>query len=213
MKTVRLNNGVETDWYSEGIFILPPSPSPHDQNSHHPLPAPYLCHLYITMAISLSWPLVLYPVVVHFPYSWTSQHIHTPRTHTLTPPPCRQAIYREVITPVNDGNAELEPINAASMTNSTPTLHTLTHTHTHRSVRIYVSSGGGLQRQRECVCVLYACCHDQFLLERWKADFLGHLMSLLMLYCIHARLCAASVARCVGAMYVSSLWAYWCFFW
>lgn len=46
-------------------------------------------------------------------------HIYAPHTH----PPYHQAIYREVTTPVNDGNAELKPINAANMTNSTPNLH------------------------------------------------------------------------------------------
>lgn len=132
-----------------------------------------------------------------------SRCIHTPHTctHTHTPPPCRQAIYREVITPVNDGNAELEPIKAADMTNSTPILHK--HTHTHRSVSIYLSSVGGLQRQSGCVCmclcVLYACCHDQFLLERWKADFLSHLVCRSMVYCVHACVCAASVACYVCA--------------
>ncbi len=92
-------------------------------------------------------------------------HTHTPHTHTHThthtPPPCRQAIYREVITPVNDGNAELEPIKAADMTNSTPILHTHTHTHTHtqRDLSLYMWVVVGAYRGRGgvCMCVCFVC--------------------------------------------------------
>lgn len=79
-----------------------------------------------------------------------------------------------------------------------------THTHTHRSVSIYVSSNGGLQMHRGCVgvCVLYACCYDQFLLERWKADFLSHLVCRPVVYCLRTFVRPQSHAAFVQNLYV-----------
>lgn len=74
-------------------------------------------------------------------------------TYAHTPPPCRQAIYREVTTPVNDGNAELEPISTADVTNPPHT-----HTRTQWSVSIYVSSDAVLQMHRDCAFVCVCVC-------------------------------------------------------
>lgn len=130
--------------------------------------------------------------------------------HTLLPP-CRQDIYREVITPVNDGSAELEPIKAADMINSTPTLHT----HTHRSVSIHVSSGGGLQKVsvwRACVCV--SCMHAVMINFFWRGEKLIFLVTscttMWWIDCVHARVCAASVACSVCAKYTCSICALPC---
>lgn len=62
------------------------------------------------------------------------------------PPPRHRAIYREITTPENDGNAEVEPISTADMT-SPP--------HTQWSMSIYVSSDGVLQMHRLCICVCF----------------------------------------------------------
>ncbi len=166
------------------------------------------------MAISLSRSLVLYPVVLHFPYSWTSQCTHT-STKSHTPPPCRQPIYREVITPVNDGKAELEPISAANMTNSTPTLNT--HTNKDKDLPVYVSSNGVYKCRQSgvCVCVIYAHYYDHFF---WRVEkLIFSVTSCAALWCI-VLICVCGLSHmprlCRIHMWhmCSSLWAYWYLF-
>lgn len=118
-----------------------------------------ILHLLFTFVVHISpqqfcqsWALVLHPVVLHFPYSCKAS-AHTPHkcTHAHTPPPGRRAIYREVTTPVNDGNAELEPISTVDMTNPPHT-----HIHTHNDLSVYMRVAMGLYKCIEtvhfCVC-------------------------------------------------------------
>lgn len=76
---------------------------------------------------------------------------------------------------------------------------------THTKICQYMGAVMGVYKGKKSVsmCVLYACCHDQFLLERWKADFLSHLVCLPMVHCVHACACVATIARCVCAKYIS----------
>lgn len=123
---------------------------------------------------------------------------------------------------MNDGTAELEPINTHHMTISAPlTRHTNTHTHTHWSVTMFICEW---QRrvtkvERACthqclwvrMCVLHTRCHDQLLLERWKADFLVTLCAVpcsIVLVHVCAGGVAASVACCLCAQYIRTICAF-----
>lgn len=71
-------------------------------------------------------------------HKYLSTHKHKKR-YTCTDTRA-QAIYREVITLVNDANSELEPINTDDLTNSSSHIHTHTHTpQTDRSVSLCIN--------------------------------------------------------------------------
>lgn len=195
--SVAQRNGVDPKW----LFRLDASFPPihrhhiHDQSCHHhPLPTSYLCRPHIPMVVSQSWPSgivlcrSLFSLFTHTKNLSIYAHRTLGRTPTLLLHAVRPFTGRsqpQWMMGMLSWNLSTLPIWPTAPLSSTHT-HTDTHTHTQLSVSMYVSSNWGLQMCGDCVglCVLHACCCDQFLLERWKAGFLCLLVCRPAVHCL-----------------------------